>query len=233
MSMRLIFVMLLAASCGPHRISAQSIDPKVALELMAVRGEVARNNDALRPYTWTEHTEVSVDGSVKSSTAFLCRYDASGELTRTPLGDPKDEKTPNPVSKRHSVRAKAGMQDYIDRAISRIRVYVPPKPESMQYLLQNGGVSLGQAEAGKSQLRFTHYFEAGDSLLFTYDTATKALLYAAIASTLGSPKDPVTLDVVWATLPDGINHVASTLLKAKRKNVQVKTWNDTYQKVAN
>ena len=227
---RFIPLLLLAAI-----LPAQPADPKLALEVAAVRAHVARSNDALRQYTWTEHTEVSVGGDVKSSTALICRYDESGALTKTPVGDSKDDqkKPPSAVSKRHTVRKKADLQDYIDRSISRVRVYVPPKPETMQYLLQSGQVSLGQSEPSKWELRFTHYHEPGDLLVFTYDTVSKVLLRVNVKSTLGSPKDPVTLVALFEPLPDGINHAASAVLIAKKKNIQVKVWNDNYQKVAN
>jgi hypothetical protein len=42
----------------------------------------------------------------------------------------------------------------------------------------------------------------------------------------------VTLAVMFESLPDGTNHVWSTLLNAAAKEVQVKTTNSNYQKLA-
>ena len=58
------------------------------------------------------------------------------------------------------------------------------------------------------------------------------LLRATVASMLGSPKDPVTLEAVFETLPDGVNHVSSAVLTAKKRNVEVKLFNRDYRKVA-
>jgi hypothetical protein len=215
------------------KIQAQGIDPNLMREVAAVRAEMARSNAGLRQYTWTEHTEVLVKGDVKSSSAAICRYDNSGELTKTPIDTNAEKKSPSAVSKRPVVRKKADMEDYIERAVTRIQNYVPPKPEQIHYLLQNGYASLGQSAAGKSELRFSNYFERGDSLVFTYDSVSKTLLLARIASTLGSPKDPVTMEVTFETLPDGVNHVTSATLVAKKKNIQVRRRNVMYQKVAN
>jgi hypothetical protein len=201
-------------------------------EVAAVRGELARSNAALRQYTWTEHTEVLVKGDVKSSSAVICRYDDAGELTKTPTGTAKENDKSSAVSNRPMVRKKADMQDYIQRAVNRIHVYAPPKPEQIDYLLQNGYASLGQSEAGKSHVRFTHYFQEGDSLVFTYDSVSKVLLQVSIASTLGSPKDPVTMEAVFETLPDGVNHLSSATLNANARKVQVKLRNVMYQKSA-
>jgi hypothetical protein len=202
-------------------------------EVSAVRAAVARNNAALRQYTWTELTEVSVKGDVKSSSAYKCRYDPSGELIRTLEDTGKEMEVASGVSKRPKVRGKADLQDYIERAISRIYRYVPPDPEQINFLLKNGGASLGRSTGGTSEVRFTNYFERGDSLVFTYDSASKALLRATVASSLGSPKDPVTLEAVFETLPEGVNHVSSATLNATGKKVQVKIRNALYEKVAN
>jgi len=89
-----------------------------------------------------------------------------------------------------------------------------------------------QTETGKTELRFTGYYKDGDSIAFTYDPISKRVLTARITSDLG-PKDPVTLDAVFEPLPDGINHLSSTILRAKKRGVEVKTRNVQYQKLPN
>jgi hypothetical protein len=233
MKMRLVAGLLLCGLSSLGRMGAQDIDPNLVREVTAVRAEVARSKAALRQYTWTEHTEVLVKGSVKSSSASICRYDGSGELTKAPIDTAQEKKTSSAVSKRPVVRKKADMQDYIERAVSRIHTYLPPKPEQIDYLLQKGLASLGQSRSGKSEVRFTHYFQDGDSLVFTYDSVSKVLLQVGVVSTLGSPKDPVTMEAVFETLPDGVNHLSSATLNANSRKVQVKTRNVMYQKLAN
>jgi hypothetical protein len=230
MRMRLVAGLLLCGLSSLLRIGAQAIDPNLMREVTAVRAEVARSNAALRQYTWTENTQVLVSGEPKSSTAAIFRYNGAGELTKMPI-ETDQTKQASGISKRPLVRKKADMQDYIERAVTRIQNYVPPKPAVLQYLLENGCASLGQSEAGKSELRFKDYFEPGDSIVFTYDAVSKTLLRATIASTLGNPKDPVTLEVSFETLPDGVNHVTSAILNAKRRKIQVKKENVLYQKV--
>lgn len=234
--MRIIFAagLLLCGLAPLGRIGAQAVEPNFLMsEAAAVRAEVARSRAALRQYTWTENTEVLVKEKVKSTTAVLCRYDASGDfIVRTPVGTAEEKRDPSAVSNRPIVRKKAGMQDYIERAMTRIHNYVPPKPEQIDYLLKNGKASLERSADGKPEIRFKDYFEDKDSLVFTYDAVSKRLLGARIAGTLGSPKDPVTMDAVFETLPDGVNHLSSATLNAKAKKVQVKTRNVSYQKMA-
>jgi hypothetical protein len=197
-----------------------------------VRGEIASSAEGLRQYTWTEQTEVLVGGSVKSIREFNCHFDASGQLVKTPLDTDKETVKAASTSKRPLVRSKADMQDYIERAVRRIRDYVPPEPRQIDYVLQSGRASFGQSANANSEIRLTHYFEEGDAFVFTYDSASKVLRRATIASTLGSPKDPVKLEAVFETLPDGVNHLSSAILHASKRNVVVKTRNLDYRKIA-
>ena len=230
MRIRLAGSLLMCGLAAPGRIRAQGADPDLKGEVAAVRELVARSITALHQYTWTEQTEVLMGGSLKSSKTLACRYEPSGELTKTPIDTAKEDQAARSVSRRAVVRAKADDQDYIRRAISCIHNYVPLKPSQLQYLLENGFASLGALQAGVSELRFANYFERGDSLVFTYDAVSKVLLRAHVAATLGNPKDPVTMDVEFETLPGGINHVTSATLNAKRRNVQVKLRNAEYRK---
>ncbi len=231
MRMRVAAGLLLCELLCLQGARAQGVDPNLMREATAVRAEVARSRDALRDYTWTEHTEVSVKGEVKSATAVTCRYKSNGDLIKTPIGAADEEKKANATAKRVVTRKKAEMQDYIERAVSTIQDYVPPKPEQIDHLLRTGSATLGQSADGKSEVRLKDYYQEGDSLVVTYDSASKVLLRAHIASTLGSPKDPVTLDAIFEKLPDGTNHLSSTTLSAPSKKIQVKTRNVMYQKV--
>jgi hypothetical protein len=233
MRMGIAASLLLCGLSSSERILAQAVDPDLMKEVTAVRAEIARSLTALHQYTWTEQIEVFVNGKLKSSNSLVCHYDSSGKLVQEPTGTATGEERAKAVSNRPTVRSKADEQDYIERAISRIHNYVPPNPEQIDALLQRGEAARGNSTTTESEVRFTHYFEGGDSLLFTYGTVSKVLLRARIACTLANPKDPVTLDAVFETLPDGVNHLSSATLNAKRKNVRVIIRNIVYQKMTN
>jgi hypothetical protein len=230
MTMRGIATLLFCLSTSVCKVRAQGADTHLMREAEAVRAEIARSAAGLRQYAWTEQTEVLVSGKMKSMNAFTCGYDTSGALSKTPLAKGKQMDAGRTTSNRPAIRGKADMRDYIERAVSRIHTYVPPDPKQIDYLLQNGHASLGQSQEGKSELRLTHYFVEGDSLAFIYDPQSKVLLRATIASQLGSPKDPVALEAVFETLPDGVNHLKSALLKAKARKVEVRMRNLDYRK---
>jgi len=217
--------------CALHpmiSLHAQGLDPHLASEVKVIRAELARSNQALRRYSWNEHTEVLVKGKSQSVTDTDCRYDAAGQVVKEPLYINEDQTRANGLSNRPTVRKKADLQDYIGRAITLIGYYVPPSPEQLDLMLARGDASLEQSEPGKSQIRFKEYHQRGDSMTFTYDPVSKALLRVTVQSTLGSPKDPVGMEAVFERLPDGVNHLASTTVTATSRKIEVKVRNLSY-----
>jgi hypothetical protein len=213
--------------------AAQDVKQELQQKLATVKESVVKNQAALRKYSWTEHTDISLKGEVKKSTDKLCRYGPDGKVAKTPIGTPAPQKEMRGMKKRIAEKKIGELEDYMERAASLIHRYVPPSPESMQAAFQAGNVSLGQAGPGKIQLQFRDYAKPGDALTFSFDTASKALQSISVNSYLDDPKDDVvTLAIVFQSLPDGTNYVASTTLNAAAKQVVVKTTNTNYQKLA-
>jgi hypothetical protein len=198
-----------------------------------VKESVVKNQAALKAYTWTEHTDISLKGEVKKTTDNLCKYGADGQVAKTPIGAPAPKKEMRGMKKKMVEKKVGELTDYMERAAALIHRYMPPSPEKMQAASQAGTVSLGQAGPGKIQLQFKDYAKPGDALTFNFDTATKSLQSISVNSFLDDPKDDVvTLAVEFASLPDKTNYVASTTLNAAAKQVVVKTSNTNYQKLA-
>ena len=70
----------------------------------------------------------------------------------------------------------------------------------------------------------------GDRLAISMNTAAKQLAGVNVNSTLGKDKEPVTLAVRFASLPDGVNYPGETVLVAKAKEIQVKITNTGHHK---
>jgi hypothetical protein len=215
----------------PQGLRAQATNADLATEVAAVRSELDRSANGLRPYVWVEHTEVRVNGDLRSSTDFSLNFDKDGYVVRTPL-HAKLADNGNAVSKRGSQRRKAEKNDYIERAVSTIQDYVPPKQDKIDYMLRSGQASLEPGENGASAMRFKEYFQPGDSMVFTYDPMTKVLRKVSVSTTLGGNKeDPVTLVALFEPLPDGVNHMTSATVRAAKKKVEVKRTNGDYSKL--
>ena len=221
-----LFVCLAAIRPG----AAQNADPNLVREVAAVRAELARSFNELLKYTWVEQTDVLVSGKPRSSDSASCGYDRDGRIIRTPLQD-NEKPGSKQTSNRPLVRSKGEMQDYIERAISRIRDYAPPDPKVIDHLVRSGQASFEPTSGATKSVRMTHYYQDGDSVVFTYDAESKRLLRVAVASNLTGHKDPVTLDAVFELLPGNVNHLASATLKAPQKKVQVTVKNIDYRKL--
>jgi hypothetical protein len=229
---RLVFSALLCAAALCPALAAQNLKQELQQKLATVKESVARNQAALRQYTWTEHTDILVKGEVKSTKDFICRYGPDGKVQKTPIGTPAPKKEMRGLKKKIVENKVEELTDYMERSASLIHHYMPPSPQVMQSNFQAGNATLGQAGPGRVELQFKDYLKPGDALVFRFDAETKALSKIAVRSYLNEPSDPVTLDVNFQNLPDGTNYAANTLLNAAAKNVQVKVTNSNYQKVA-
>ncbi len=132
------------------------------------------------------------------------------------------------------VRKKADMQDYIQRGPSASSgIIFPPDPEQLDLMLARGDASLEQSEPSKSQVRFIEYHQRSDSMTFSYDPVSKALLLVTVLSTLGSPKRRPGQNggSFRKRCRSGVNHLGSTTLTAKSRKIEVKTRNISYTKV--
>jgi hypothetical protein len=214
-----------------QNIGAQNVSQELPQKFATVKENVARNQAALQQYTWTEYVQVSLKGEVKNTKVQQCRYGPDGQIQKTEL-------QASPQSEKHGLRGKIAehkkheLQDYMERASALIHNYVPPSAERMQQAFQAGNASVGMSGPGMIQLQFKDYLKPGDMMTIRFDPATKAVRALTVNSYLDDPKDIVTLHVDFQKLPDGTNHPATTILDAPAKNLQVKTENTNYQRIA-
>jgi len=225
--------------------NANAQDQKQAMQekVAAVKQALAQNQAALRQYSWTARTEISLKGEVKKTTESLCRYGPDGAVQKTPVGTPAPQAQSAPEGRRAKrgggavkekvvEKKKDEMQDYMEKAVALIHSYVPPSPEKIEAAAKAGNASLGQSGADQVQVKFANYLKAGDALTLTLDKAAKALRQVGVNSYLDDQKDPVTLQVEFSALPGGPNYAAVTTLTAAAKKIQVVTRNLNYQKIA-
>ncbi len=238
--MRIQALMELAGMTVLLSVAAGAQDPKALQEkVAAVKESMARNQAALRQYSWTARTEISLKGEVKKTTEAICRYGPDGSVQKTPLGAPpaqaqqqKGGRRGGGVKARVVEKKKDELEDYMERAAALIHNYVPPTPPRLQEALQSGNASAGPAGPGEVQLKFSNYFKPGDALVLSLDSAAKTLRQVSVNSYLDDEKDAVSLRVDFASLPDGANYASVVTLNAPAKKIQVTTRNLNYQKSA-
>ena len=107
--------------------------------------------------------------------------------------------------------------------------------ESIQKLIDSAKkrekVALRPRQGGVARLEFTDYIKPGDLLAVDLDASAKRLVGITVNTYLETPDDAVTLNVGFATLPDGTNYTAQTTLDAKATNITVVLQKSGYRPV--
>jgi hypothetical protein len=211
---------------------------KAALQerVSALKESVAANHAKLEKYQWTETTTIILKGQTRKTEQNTCRYGPDGKVQKTPIGAPAAQ----PQEQQRGGRFKARivekkvdeMKDYGARLKSLVGEYVPPNRDKIQDAFQAGNASMTPS-GGTVSLALSNYYKPGDKMIFAFDTAAKKIRNLTVDSYLDDPKtDIVTLSVNFASLPDGANYAANTDLKAASKEMEIKTVNSDYQKIA-
>jgi hypothetical protein len=223
----------LSAAIWPAAAQEGGAQEKIA----ALKQSLAQNQSALRQYSWTETTEISLKGEVKKRLQKACSYDANGKVQKTPIdGDqPQQEKQPSGRRggklKEKIVEKKVDeMQDYMERASALIQSYIPPDGDKLAAAAKSGNASLQKDPSGAALLVFKDYLKPNDQLSIGVDAASAAMKSLGVSSYLDQDSDKVTLNVNFAMLPGGPNYPAETVLDAKAKNITVKITNSVYRK---
>jgi hypothetical protein len=223
------FLMALASRAFSQGAGA---NPQLQQKVAELKQSVAKNQQALHGYTWTESQETIFKGETKSTKQSICQYGPDGKVQKTSL----DESQPPPLQQRglkgRIIEKKKGeMQDYMERVASLMQRYVPPEASNMQKSFQNGKAALQTSGDGIVTLVFRDYAKPGDTVTLMFDTAAKKVRGYDVNSYLDAPDDVVTLKVVFDSLPDGTNYAAQSALDATAKQIQIRTANSNYRKL--
>ncbi len=218
---------------GAVAVTAAAQSPDKAQMLQKLKQSATVNKQKLHQYTWLETQQVTLKGEAKPPRAFSCQYGPNGQVEKTPLGPPPEPQGGKGGKlKQHIVAKKTEeMKDYMQDVKGLLAMYVPPNPQLMQQAYQKGNVSITSTlGANQAQLVFKNYAQVGDQMTVTFDSATKKIVSLNVNTYLDQAKDVVTLAVQFASLPDGTNYPAQTVLDATAKQLQVTTSNSNYAK---
>ena len=219
--------LLLAASLGWAQEDSQE---KLKTWLGAVKESMGKSRQSLRRYAWVESTEISLKGEVKSLNQNDCRYGPDGTLQKTPTTAPTEQKKKRGLRGKIVENKKEELADYMERAGSLMKRYVPPDPLSLESAMWAGRGTLQLAAGSKVILVFRDYAKPGDEFALTFDGPGKRIDGVKVRSYLDEPEDAVGLTLSFSNLPDGTNYLSESLLDAPAKKVQIKTTNFGHQK---
>src|SRR3954470_12555056 len=183
-------------------VDAQDLQQKLA----AAKQAAAKNQQALRSYSWIEKTELLLKGEVKNTKVDSCRYGPDGKVQKTALVEPPPPEPKRGMKGKVIAKKTGEMKEQLESAIALVQQYLPPEPDKMQVVMNAGTASLSQAGPGFSALKFPGYAKAGDALTLTFESAVKTLRQLEVNTWLDKPDEPVILTVAMNALPDGTSH---------------------------
>jgi len=204
----------------------------VQQRLAAAKEGAARNQQALRSYSWLEKTELRLKGDLKNTKVDMCKYGSDGKVQKTPVVEPTAPEKQRGLKGRIVANKTEEMKEELEAAVALIHQYVPPSPDLIQVVMNAGTASISQAGPGAASLKFPGYVKKGDALTLTFDSTVKSLRQIAVDTWLDEPENAVTLKVTMQAMPDGISYPGTIVFTLAKRQLEVKMTKSNYQKIA-
>jgi hypothetical protein len=203
----------------------------------ALKEWIANNRAALKQYTWTEATQISVKGEVKKEVLRECQYGPDGKVQRTPAAGASQPQRQaagrgGPVRRAIGEKKVEEVKDYAERVAELVHEYAPPDPQKIEAARAAGNVAVTLARP-VTTLTIRNYAKPGDLITVGFDVTAKAIASLSVESYLDDPKDDaLKMSVTFGRLPDGTGYASQLLLGAPGKKIEVKVTNSNYRKLA-
>lgn len=226
--LNLIFILVLIA--GITRVSAQAdMQENVAM----IKKNLTDSKASMQKYEWIETTTVFVNGEQKSVIQKQCYYALDGKLTKVETGGSTAAKTPGGLRGKVAENKKADMSDYAKKAIEKIQTYLPPVPEKLQKIYNDGKVGIQILEPNKKfKLTFPDYNEPGDFIAVSLNKPDQKLFVLDVSTSVDDPKQKVVFNITFSDLPDGTQFQGTTTLDAPAKNLKIVIVNSGFKNAA-
>lgn len=197
--------------------------------LNAFRQNQEINKQKLAQYTWQETETIMIKGDVKDTKVYQVQV-VNGQQQKTEISNqPAQQGGREGRLKEHVIdKKKEEYQQYGQQIAALAEQYTTPDPQRLIQAKQAGNVSL-RPGSDTASIVISDYVKPGDSLTFTLDPQTRQLLNVRVSSYLNDPSDAVSISAEFAQLPNGPNHVASTLINGVSKQLTVNKANSNYQ----
>jgi hypothetical protein len=216
---KLNLLLILVLLAGITRVSAQA---DMQENVTMIKKNLTDSKAAMQKYEWIETTTVFVKGEQKSVKQKQCYYALDGKLTKVETGGSTAAKTPGGLRGKVAENKKADMSDYAKKAIEKVQTYLPPDPEKLQKIYNDGKVGIQILEPNKKfKLSFPDYNEAGDVLSISLSKTDQKLIALDVSTSVDDPKEKVAFNVTFSDLPDGTQFQGTTTLDAPAKDLKI------------
>jgi hypothetical protein len=218
---------LLVALVFPHELAAQQPD-KVA----ALKQSLEANAKLQRQYKWVETTVISMKREEKSRVQKQCFYGPDGKIQKQQLtAPPEPAEAPGGMKGKIAAKKKAEITETMKQAAALVQSYVPPDPARIQATKAAGNLAVVPTGPDSIRLDLRSYAKSGDTLSLGLDTARNAIQTVSVKSYLESEKEPVTLEVTFARLREGLSYAGNVVLSVPEEKIQVVVQNSNYVRV--
>ncbi len=229
---RMALAVTIAISAGVFAITpAMAQNQQMVDKLMAIKTAQDANKAKLAQYTWTETETISIKGDVKDTKTYQVQM-VNGKAQKTLVNNQKASSgggREGRVKERVIEKKTEEFQQYGQSISALAKQYTTPNSEALMAAKQAGNISLVPG-SGTVSLVIKNYVKQGDSVTMTISEQTHSPMSIKVNSYLNDPSDAVTISAQFAKLPDGTNHVASTLINGVSKQLTVNDQNSNYQK---
>jgi hypothetical protein len=216
---KLNVLLVLVLIAGITRVSAQA---DMQENITMIKKNLTDSKAAMSKYEWIETTTVFVKGEQKSVKQKQCYYALDGKLTKVETGGSTAAKTPGGLRGKVAENKKADMSDYAKKAIEKVQTYLPPDPEKLQKIYNDGKVGIQILEPNKKfKLSFPDYNEAGDLLSVSLNKPDQKLMALDISTSVDEPNQKVAFNVTFSDLPNGTQFQGTTTLDAPAKDLKI------------
>ncbi|MGA3210938.1 MAG: hypothetical protein ABSD20_06485 [Terriglobales bacterium] len=199
-------------------------------KIAALKQSVAANQMKLHRFQWTETQAFTLKGDPKPSKQYSCFYGPDGTVQKNLISPPPAPPSGGRLKKRIIEKKKDELEDYMAGVKTLLGLYVPPNSQLIQQAFDRGNVSVTLIPGSKEKpFVFNNYAQPGDQMKITYDSIAQKVISISIKTYMDNPKNTVSLNVQFSTLPDGTNYVRQTVLNATAKKLVVTTMNSNYR----
>jgi 23S rRNA pseudoU1915 N3-methylase RlmH len=198
-----------------------------------IKQAAVQNKQALAQYTWLETLTTTLKGEQKGVERSEVRMGPDGQPEKTPLGVSGTQEAGGGRLKRLIVeKKKEEYKDYAERIKSLIQRYVPPDRDKLADAYQSGNILMGpQAGGAQYRLVISNYVKQSDKMTLVIDKAQKQIVSLSIATYLDSPQDAVNVNVQFASIAGGPNHVSQETIDGVSKQLRIDILNSEYRKI--
>jgi hypothetical protein len=193
----------------------------LAQKVQQAKQLMVANQQQLSHYTWQMQETISVNGGVKEQNVYQVQLGPDGQQVRTLIAQPV---APSSGGRQHGIihRVKEDFKAYAQQVGALAKSYSPLNPAKIQQLYARGSVAIKSAGSpGYSTILISNYLKQGDAIALTLRNNPKTLTSIDVSSYLARPSDVVTMQVRFASLPDGTRYASTTTVNGQSKNLTI------------